>query len=145
MTVCLCDFVTPWTSPPDSSVHRVVQGRILEWFVIPFSRGSSWPRDWTWVSCIAGRFFTIWATRETLPIHSSNLAGSSNPWYLPKGVENLRVHKNLHSDVTAALFITAKNLEANKMSSVGKWIICGPFKQTKKKCAIKPCRDMEET
>ena len=31
-------------------------------FVIPFSRGPSWPRDWTWVLCIAGRFFTIWAT-----------------------------------------------------------------------------------
>ena len=31
---------------------------------IPFSRGSSWPRDWTCVSCFAGRFFTIWATSE---------------------------------------------------------------------------------
>ena len=34
---------------------------MLEWVSIPFFRGSSWPRDWTWVSCIAGRFFTIWA------------------------------------------------------------------------------------
>ena len=33
--------------------------RILEWVAYPFSRGSSWPRDWTWVSCIAGRFFTV--------------------------------------------------------------------------------------
>ena len=41
-------------SPPGSSVHETVQGRILEWVAIPFSRGSSWPRDWTWVSCIAG-------------------------------------------------------------------------------------------
>ena len=40
--------------------------RILEWEAYPFSRGSSWPRDWTWVSCIAGRFFTIWATGEAL-------------------------------------------------------------------------------
>ena len=36
------------------------QARILEWVAIPFSRGSSWPRDWTWFSGIAGRFFTIW-------------------------------------------------------------------------------------
>ena len=38
--------------------------RILEWVAYPFSRGSSWPRNWTWDSCIAGRFFTNWATRE---------------------------------------------------------------------------------
>ena len=49
-------------SPPDSSVHGILQARILEWVVIFFSRGSSWPRDRTQVSCIAGRFFTIWAT-----------------------------------------------------------------------------------
>ena len=36
--------------------------RTLEWVAIPFSRGSSWFRDWAWVSLIAGRFFTIWAT-----------------------------------------------------------------------------------
>ena len=36
----------------------------IEWVAIPFSRGSSWPRDWTQVSCIAGGFLTIWATRE---------------------------------------------------------------------------------
>ena len=51
-------------SPPGSSVHGVLQARVLEWVAISFSRGSSWPRDWTWVSCIAGRFFTIWATRK---------------------------------------------------------------------------------
>ena len=38
--------------------------RILGWVALPFSRGSSWPRVWTQISCIAGRFFTIWATRE---------------------------------------------------------------------------------
>ena len=54
-------------SLPGSSVHEILQARILEWVAIPFSRGSSWPRDWTWVSCIAGRCFTIWATREATP------------------------------------------------------------------------------
>ena len=38
--------------------------RILEWVAYPFSRGSSQLRNWTGVSCIAGRFFTVWATRE---------------------------------------------------------------------------------
>ena len=51
-------------SLPGSSVHGIFQARILEWVAISFSRGSYWPRVWTQVSCIAGRFFTIWATRE---------------------------------------------------------------------------------
>ena len=49
-------------SPPGSSVHGILQARILEWIAIPFSRGSSWLRDLTWVSRVASRFFTIWAT-----------------------------------------------------------------------------------
>ena len=40
--------------------------RILEWVAYPFSSGSSWPRNWTWVSCITGGFFTNWAIREAL-------------------------------------------------------------------------------
>ena len=47
-------------SLPGFSVHRILQGRVLEWVVISFSRGSSWPRDRTQVSCIAGRCFTHW-------------------------------------------------------------------------------------
>ena len=45
-------------SPPGSSVHGISQARILEWVVISFSRGSSRPRDQTWVSCSASGFFT---------------------------------------------------------------------------------------
>ena len=44
-------------SPPGPSVHAIVQARILEWVAIPFSRGSSQPRDWTWLSYIAGGLF----------------------------------------------------------------------------------------
>ena len=97
-------------SLPGSSVHGILQARVLEWVAMPSSRGSSWPRDWThfsyllhsqagslplmppkkpknigvgchapfsrgsswprdqiWVLCIAGRFFSNWATRE---VHS---------------------------------------------------------------------------
>ena len=49
-------------SSPGSSIHGILQARILEWVAIPFSRGSSQPRDWNRVSCIAGKFFTIWTT-----------------------------------------------------------------------------------
>ena len=52
-------------SPPGFSVHEILQARVLEWVAIPFSRASSWPRDWTPVSCIAGKCSTTWATRKT--------------------------------------------------------------------------------
>ena len=47
-----------------SFAHGILQRRIPKCVAIPFSRGYSWLRDQTWVSCIAGRFFTIWANRE---------------------------------------------------------------------------------
>ena len=53
----LCD-------PMDYTVHGILLARILQWVAIPFSRESSQHRDWTQVSCIAGGFFTSWATRE---------------------------------------------------------------------------------
>ena len=49
---------------PGSSVHEILQGKILEWVAIPFSRGSSLSRDQTQVSYIAGGFLTVWAARE---------------------------------------------------------------------------------
>ena len=53
----LCDPID--YSPPGSSIHGILQARILEWVAIPFSRGSFQRRDGTQVSCIAGRFFII--------------------------------------------------------------------------------------
>ena len=59
---------SPWwwwfSSLPSSSVHGILQARILEWIAISFSRGSSWSRNWTLVSCIAGRFSTDGARSE---------------------------------------------------------------------------------
>ena len=70
-------------SPSGFSIHGVFQAIILEWVAISFSRGSSPPRDWTQVSCIEGRCFTPWATREVL-------------FYLGKKV-TVRVHaKNMN-------------------------------------------------
>ena len=55
-------------SSPCSSVHGILQARILKWVAIPFSGGSFLPRGQTWASCIAGRFCTVWAAREDLII-----------------------------------------------------------------------------
>ena len=60
----LCDPMD--CSRSGSSVHGILQGRMLEWVALPFSRGSSQARDRTQVPHIAGEFFTIWATREAL-------------------------------------------------------------------------------
>ena len=58
-------FAIPWTVAHQAPLSmEFSKARILEWVAIPFPRGSSQPRDWTWVSCIAGRFFTLWAIRE---------------------------------------------------------------------------------
>ena len=51
-------------SIPGSTIHGIFQARVLEWVAISFSRRSSRPRDWTWISRIAGRCFTVWVTRE---------------------------------------------------------------------------------
>ena len=69
MCVCVCVCVSSSIGPtlhdlmaysrPGSCLHGILQARILELVAIPFSRGSSQPR----VTCIASRFFTIWATR----------------------------------------------------------------------------------
>ena len=56
---CVWLFATSWTT-----VHGILQARILEWVAFPFSRGSSWSSNWTGVSYTAGGFFTNWAIRE---------------------------------------------------------------------------------
>ena len=48
---------TIW-NPPGSSIHGILQARMVEWVATPFCRGASWPKLWTWVSCTVGRFFT---------------------------------------------------------------------------------------
>ena len=68
--MCVCVLVTQlcptlWDpmdySLPGSSVHGILQARTLEWVAIPFSRGSSRPRDRNWISHTAGRFLVVQA------------------------------------------------------------------------------------
>ena len=55
-------------SLPGSFVHGILQARILEWVAISFSRGTSWSRNWTQVSRVAGRCFTNWACLQVKAI-----------------------------------------------------------------------------
>jgi len=82
--VTLCPtLLTPWTVAHQGPLSReILQARILEWVAMPFSRGSSQPRDWTQISCIADGFFTLWATREALTygiVHVSMLFSQITP------------------------------------------------------------------
>ena len=76
-----------------SSVRGILQARILEWVTISLSRGSSRPRDWTLFYYIAGRFFTIWATREahihiSVPFSSVSVVSDS---LQPHGLQHIRL------------------------------------------------------
>ena len=68
MPTCFCCVRLPsalWTVDLQAPLSMgILQARILEWVVMPSSSGSSWPREGTQVSRIAGKFFTVWATRE---------------------------------------------------------------------------------
>ena len=79
-------------SLPASSVHGILQERILEWIAIPFSRESSLSRDWTWVCCMAGRFSTIWVTKEAIQFSSLQFSRSvmSDIWR-PHGLQHARL------------------------------------------------------
>ena len=65
-------------SLPSSSVHGIFQAIVLEWIAISFSRGSSWPRDRTQVSCIVDRRFTAWDTREVLREYKTKIIEFGN-------------------------------------------------------------------
>ena len=83
----LLSHVWLFATPQGSSVHGILQARLVQCVSISFSRGSPWPRDWTQVSCIAGRFFTIWATREFQGIprwllFCHGLCSEDRPWVL---------------------------------------------------------------
>ena len=73
----LCD---PMDCSLPGSSYGIFQARILEWVAISFSRGSSPPRDQTQVSCIVGRCFTVWATREVFFFFFFNKGGKNIQW-----------------------------------------------------------------
>ena len=64
-------------SPPGFTIHGILPVRTVEWLGISFFRGSSWPRDWTWVSCIGRWILYHWATWEAP--HNMNFTPKENP------------------------------------------------------------------
>ena len=109
----LCDSLDG--SPPVSPVPGILQARILEWIAISFSRGSSWPRDWTWVSCICiaewiqnrtlkhgykteQNGYTVWAIREALSLRF--LYSSSNIYQRQTWYYGLRLHYQTEQSIS---------------------------------------------
>ena len=93
LCLTLCD-------PMDYTVHGILQARILEWVTFPFSKGSSQPWDWTQVSCIAGGFFTSWATlfTEFLIIYDVYMASFSSVHFSRSvASDSLRPHELQHA------------------------------------------------
>ena len=70
-------------SLPGSSIHGIFQAEVMEWVAISLSRGSSRPRDGTWVSRIAGRCFTIWATALSTPTVTRHPLETSKLYSIP--------------------------------------------------------------
>ena len=116
LCLTLCDLMD--YNPPGSSIQGILQARILEWVAIPFSKGSSQPRDRTWVSCIAGRFFTVWATREAplvfLPgeFHGQKSLVSSSPWVTKSWTRLRHTHTHTHTHTRARA--RTENVEVEK-------------------------------
>ena len=94
-------FATP--CPPGSSVHGILQERILEWVAICFSRESSQPRDRTQVSCIAGRHFNLWATRKA-HINELSLKNAFKVWIQIQSVEPSSQHTIIMGPCHKSLF-----------------------------------------
>ena len=121
-------------SLPCSSIHWIFQARVLEWVAVSFSRGSFWPSDWTWVSQIVGRCFTIWATREVFWKRCVNL------FYSQVGWDKLSLHElnkgTLVYSQAEEQYPPGKSLsmliivKASERNSLQHWVILGFFLAT---------------
>ena len=109
-------------SPPGSSVHGILQASILGWIATPSPRGSSWPRDRTQVSCIAGGFFTVWATRKD----NSPYTPQRHFYFLLRCC-TFNYLWNLLLKVTGALLIIKSYAIFSYLTSVLTWLITSPF------------------
>ena len=133
-------------NPMDYTVHGILQTRILEWVAIPFSRGSSQPRDWTQISCVAGGFFTSWATREAQEYWMGRLSllqgmfltqelnrgflncrqilyqlsyqGSPTPSYIPK---ELKTSTHTNTYMTSFIAVVFRLAKRWKQMSTNRW------------------------
>ena len=112
----LCDSMD--CSPPGSLVHGIFQAWILEWVAISFSRGSSQPRNRTQASRIAGRRFTIWATREAVILEPPKIKPFTVSFVSPS-----ICHEVMGLDATILVFWMLNSKPAFSLSSFNK-LLC---------------------
>ena len=133
-----CSVVSDSLPPHCLYSPRILQARILEWVAFPFSRGS---RDRTQVSCVAGRFFTSWATREAQEycmgrlsllqgifltqelnrgllncrqiLYQLSYQGSPYSWVYTQRTENYYSHKYLYDIVHSSSIQISQKVETN--------------------------------
>ena len=104
-------------SLPSSSVHGILQAGILEWVAIPFARGSSQPRDWIHVSCIAGRFFTDEPPGKrqwniTQPLKKNEIMPCAATWMgLKSVIMSKKVRQRWKNTVWHPLYVDSKMKE----------------------------------
>ena len=114
----LCDRMD--YSIPGSSIHGIFQARILEWVAISYSRGSSWSRDGTCISCIAGEFFTTSTTWEAWFYHTTFLIWQKNQnEELIGGCQGLGM---VFSVFMASLITIAQIWKQSKCLLTGEWM-----------------------
>ena len=113
----LCDSMD--CSPPGPRLHGILQARILEWAAIHFSRGSSWPRYWAWVSCIAGGFFTIWATREA-HVCTYIYVNIHKHIYTAK---HMKIHENIFTQLRIHIYIFLNSLYWLRRPFLNRWLL----------------------
>ena len=106
---------------PGSSIHGILQARILEWVAISFSRGSSRPRDRTQVSHTAGRCFNLWATREAHQLQRIFFDEIGNvqlitPSFVPLPTFYISLYYHMLSHVT--LFISSASPTEDKNNDI---------------------------
>ena len=118
----LCDLMD--CNPPDSSVHGIFQARTLQWVAISFSRRSFWPRNQTWVSCIVGRFFTVWANRLAL-------------FFLSLSLTSLFGFIRFLHECVSVLF---QNILFSKQKKSNIFLLCQVFECTEKKSLVTSLR-----
>ena len=95
--------------------------RILEWVAYPFSSGSSWPRNRTGVSCIAGRFFTNWAMREALSSIYQPIFPRSHTWiFTEPGLETIFSYSS--KSIIQVSFSSHSQMKDNIKSGMGFWL-----------------------
>ena len=147
----LCDPLD--CSPPGSSIHGIFQARILEWVAISFSRGSSWPRDQTWVSCVSCINWQIllpllllllscfscvrlYATPWTVACQAPLSIGSRVPCPPSGDLPNPRIEPAslMSSALAGRFFTTSATWEAIKGQKVGSSLSSVQFSSVSQSC-----------